>query len=256
VKRPAASRLVYGVGPVRELVAARPGAIEVLYVDGQRADARGKDPVAELTAAARRAGVKVVTSTSRELDAMVGPDARHQGAVVQATPLRLVDVDDILATAAARGEAPLVVVLDGVTDPHNLGAIIRSTYVLGGHGVIIPEHRAAGITPVVTKASAGATELLPLCVAGNLVRALEDLKAGGVWATAVAATERARPLRELDLRGPTALVMGSEGDGVRALVAKTCDFHGCIPMSQTGVGSLNVSVAAGIALYEATRQRT
>ncbi len=245
---------MYGVGPVRELLrAGKP--IALMYVAADRAQARGKDPVVELVAAAQAAGVAVELRTPRELDRLVTEvDARHQGVIALTGELRYVAVADLVA-AAGTTTPPLVVVLDGVTDPHNLGAIIRSAYVLGAHGVIIPEHRTATVTAVATKASAGATELLPIAQVGNLVRALEELKEAGLWACAVAAVPGARPLAALDLTGPLALVLGAEGTGVRPLVAKTCDLHAVIPMGQEGIGSLNVSVAAGIALYEVMRQR-
>ena len=252
------SRKVHGVGPVRELVRAKPRSIRVLYVAAERADARGKDPVAGLAADAAAAGVQLERRSMRDLDSLCEPGARHQGAVAITGDFAYADLDDVLAAAAAAGESPLLVALDGVTDPHNLGAIVRSAYVLGAHGVIIPEHRAAAITPVATKASAGATELLPIAQATNLVRALEHLKSAGVWTCAVAAAPDARPIAQLDLRGPLALVVGAEGTGIRPLVARTCDLHAIIPMSATaaaGVGSLNVSVAAGVALYEVARQR-
>jgi 23S rRNA (guanosine2251-2'-O)-methyltransferase len=253
VKAGGGRRQVYGVGPVRELVrAGKPVAL--IYAAADRAQSRAKDPVAELVVAAQAAGIAVELRSPRELDALVDqPDARHQGVIALTGELRYADVGEILAAA---GDAPpLVVVLDGVTDPHNLGAIVRSAYVLGAHGVIIPEHRAAAVTAVVTKASAGATELLPIAQVGNLVRALEELKAAGVWTCAVASAPSARPLAALDLVGPLALVLGAEGTGVRPLVARTCDLHAVIPMAQAGVGSLNVSVAAGVALYEVARQR-
>jgi len=253
VKAGAGRRQIYGVGPVRELLrAGKP--IALIYVAADRATARGKDPVAELAAAAQAAGVAVELRSPRELDRLVtDPEARHQGVIALTGELRYVDVAAIVAAAGAA--PPLVVALDGVTDPHNLGAIIRSAYVLGAHGVIIPEHRAAAVTAVVTKASAGATELLPIAQVGNLVRALDELKEAGLWSCAVAAVPGARPLAALDLVGPLALVLGAEGSGVRPLVAKTCDFHALIPMAAEGVGSLNVSVAAGVALYEVGRQR-
>lgn len=247
------SRKIWGVGPVRELLAVRPGDIRMLHVAAPRSDARGKDPVAEIAGAARAAGVTVHTHAARELDALCEPGARHQGVVAITADFRYSELDQLLAGA---GEAsPLVVVLDGVQDPHNLGAVIRSAYVLGAHGVVIPEHRAVAVTPTVTKASAGATELVPIAIAKNLVRAVEELKSAGLWICAVAAAPDARPIAELDLTGPLALVLGAEGEGVRPLVARHCDLHAVIPMAQSGVGSLNVSVAAGIALYEATRQR-
>jgi 23S rRNA (guanosine2251-2'-O)-methyltransferase len=244
------SRRLYGVGPIDELVRSRPRSVRVIYAAANRANAKGKDPVASLVVAAQAAGVQVELRDARALDDMCDPGARHQGVIAVTGDFSYASLETILAA-----ETPLVVVLDGVQDPHNLGAIIRSAYVLGAHGVVIPEHRAAAITPVVTKASAGATELVPIVQAKNLVRTLEELKGGGVWTCAVAATPEARPITSLDLTGPLALVMGAEGEGVRTLVAKTCDLHALIPMASAGVGSLNVSVAAGIALYEVTRQR-
>lgn len=244
------SRRLYGVGPVDELVRSRPRSIRVLYAAANRAHAKGKDPVAALVAAASAAGVQVELRDARALDDMCEPGARHQGVVAVAGDFTYAALEALLAA-----DAPLLVVLDGVQDPHNLGAIIRSAYVLGAHGLVIPEHRAAAITPVVTKASAGATELLSIVQAKNLVRTLEELKQAGVWTCAVAASPSARPIATLNLTGSLALVLGAEGEGVRPLVAKTCDLHAVIPMAAPGVGSLNVSVAAGIALYEVARQR-
>lgn len=249
------ARHVYGVGPVRELVRARPRAIQRLLVEAGRAGREGKDPVPAIVAAARAAGIAVEERRRDELDRLCGADARHQGVVAVTGDARYVDVDDLLAAASDAGEPPLIVVLDGVQDPHNLGAVVRSAYVLGAHGVIVPEHRAAHVTPVATKASAGATELLPIAIAKNLARALDELKAAGVWTVAVAAAPGARPIDELDLAGPIALVLGAEGSGVRALTARSCDFHAVIPMAREGVGSLNVSVAAGIALHAVARRR-
>jgi len=244
------ARHIYGVGPVRELLRARPKAIQRLLVESGRASREGRDPVRELVQAARGAGIAVEERRREELDRFAGADARHQGVIAMTGDQRYADLHDIVADAAARGEPALVVVLDGVTDPHNLGAIVRSAYVLGAHGVVVPEHRAAHVTPVATKASAGATELLPIAIVKNLARALAELKEAGLWTCAVAATPEARPIEELDTTLPLALVLGAEGSGVRALTARTCDFHAMIPMARAGVGSLNVSVAAGIALHE------
>lgn len=244
------SRKVYGANPVREIVRSKPRSIRVLYVAAERADAKGKDPVAGLVVEAAANGVQIERRTMRDLDAMCEPGARHQGALAITGDFAYAELEELLATPP-----PLIVILDGVQDPHNLGAIVRSAYVLGAHGVVIPGHRAAAITPVVTKASAGATELLPIAHVTNVVRALEQLKEAGVWTCAVAAVPGARPIAELDLTGPLALVLGAEGEGVRSLVAKTCDLHALIPMAASGVGSLNVSVAAGVALYEVARQR-
>lgn len=246
-------RMIFGVGPVRELVAARPRAVAVLYAARERAEARGKDPVAGLVDAARAAGVAVELRPLRELDSLAPAGARHQGVVAITGAFAYADLDQVLAAAGAR--PPLVVLLDGVQDPHNLGAIVRSAYLFGACGVIIPEHRAAEITSTATKASAGATELLAIARVPNLVRALEELKARGLWTCAVATAPTARPIGDLDLRGPLGLVIGAEGEGVRPLVARTCDLHAVIPMAAPGVGSLNASVAAGVALYEVARQR-
>lgn len=249
------ARHVYGVGPVRELVRARPRAVDAVLVEHGRAGKEGRDPVAAIAADARAAGIRVEERRKDELDRMVGADARHQGVVALTGAPRYVPLDELVAAAEAQGEPPLIVVLDGVQDPHNLGAIVRSVYVLGGHGVVVPEHRAAHVTPVATKASAGATELLPIAIVKNLARALDELKRAGLWTCAVAAGPQARPLAELDGTIPLALVLGAEGTGVRASTAAACDFHAVIPMARDGVGSLNVSVAAGIALYEVVRAR-
>lgn len=248
------SRRVYGVGPVRELLRARAKTIAALYVDPGRAD-KHDDPVASLVKDARAAGVAIEPRPRTALDAMAEPDARHQGVIAIAGELVYADLDDIVKAAADRGEKALVIALDGVQDPHNLGAVIRSAYLLGAHGVLVPEHRAAHVTPAVTKASAGATELVRIAQVKNLVRALGELKDAGLWTAAIHDDPAAKPITALDATIPLALVLGGEGEGVRTLVARTCDFHAVIPMAGRGVGSFNVSVAAAIALYEVARQR-
>jgi 23S rRNA (guanosine2251-2'-O)-methyltransferase len=248
---------VYGVGPVRELLRAKPGSIDALAVEARRGGKeRGDDPVAEIVRDARAAGIRIDTRSRDQLDQLVGPDARHQGvvAMVRGEP-SYVDLDAIVAAASASGRPALVVALDGVEDPRNLGAVLRSAYLLGAHGVIVPSDRAASVTPAVTKASAGASELIAIAQVGNLARALDELKQLGPWLVAVHAAPASRPIDEIDLTGPIGLVLGAEGRGVRPLVAKQCDFHAVIPMAQSGVGSFNVSVAAAIALYEVQRQR-
>jgi len=151
----------------------------------------------------------------------------------------------------------LVLALDGVEDPRNLGAILRSAYLLGAHGVIIPEHRAAQITAIAAKASAGASELIPVAQVGNLVRALDELRELGLWRVAVAATADAQPIEAIDATLALCLVLGAEGSGVRPLVAKNCDFRAVIAMAEdrSAIGSYNVSVAAALALYEIRRRR-
>ena len=247
-------RCVYGVGPVRELLARRASDVRAVWVDPQRAGKSAGDAVAQLVTAARAAGVRVEDRTRDELDRVAGEGGRHQGIVAWLGAFGYAELDDVLA--AVGDEHALLVALDGVEDPRNLGAIVRSAYLLGAHGVIIPEHRAAQVTPVVAKASAGASELVPIAQVGNLVRALEQLREAGVWRVGVHAAAGAQPIDALDGKLPLVLVLGSEGGGVRPLVAKHCDFHAVIPMARTAVGSFNVSVAAAIALYEIRRQRT
>lgn len=251
---------MYGIGPVEELVARRAREIVVLYVTpARKARERAGDSVGALAAEARQRGVHVETRTREELDAMLaneraqsGRMPAHQGVVaVVGGTFEYAALEDLLP---AEGPA-LIVALDSVQDPHNLGAIVRSAHLLGAHGLIIPKDRAAQVTPVVTKVSAGATEHLPIAQVTNLARALDDLKEAGLWLAGLAAGPEAKPLHELDATMPLGLVLGAEGTGIRPLVAKQCDFLVEIPMVGRGVGSFNVSVAAGIALYEIARQR-
>jgi 23S rRNA (guanosine2251-2'-O)-methyltransferase len=245
-------RVVYGVGPVRELVARRATNVRAIWVDPRRADKSAADPVAQIVTAARAAGIRVEDRERDILDRAVGEDARHQGVVAWVGAMSYVDLD-----AMVGGDEPaLIIALDGIEDPRNLGAILRSAYLLGASGVIIPEHRAAQVTAVAAKTSAGASELVPIAQVGNLVRALEELRELGVWRVAVHATEQALPIAKIDGTMPLVLVLGAEGTGVRPLVAKNCDFHAVIPMARAAVGSFNVSVAAALALYEIRRQRT
>lgn len=262
-----AERLIYGVGPVRELVHRRSRDIVIIYVNPAR-HARQSDPVAELAKEARGRGVAVETRSREELDALSrralkgqGGRLNHQGVVALVGEFVYADLDDLMGAAdVLQGDGaaiPLWVALDSIQDPHNLGAIVRSAYVLGASAVLIPDNRAAHVTPVVTKAAAGATELLPIVRVTNLARALTRLKEGGIWLAALAASEDAatQSIDELDATLPLCLVIGAEGTGIRRLVAQTCDFQVQIPMAERGVGSLNASVAAGIALYEVARQR-
>jgi len=188
-----------------------------------------------------------------KLDRLAGTD-RHQGVVAVVADYRYRELGELLEGARAAGAPPLVVVLDGIEDPQNLGAIIRSAHALGAHGVVIPKDRAAGITPAAAKASAGAVEHCPVARVTNLAQALERLKEAGVWTVATDASAD-EPISAVDLTVPTALVIGSEGAGVRPLVRRTCDRVARIPM-QGKVGSLNASASAAIALYEVLRQRT
>lgn len=242
-------RLLYGVNPVRELLRAGGEGIAELWL--AEASTRGA-AFAELERLGRAAGAKVRTAPRPKLDKLAGTD-RHQGVVAVVADYRYAELGELLAAAEASGRPPLLVVLDGVEDPHNLGAIIRSAHALGAHGVVIPKDRAVGITPAAAKASAGAVERCPVARVTNLAKTLESLKGAGVWSVALAA-DGERALGELDLRGPTALVLGSEGEGLRPLVRKTCDLSGRIPMVGE-LDSLSVSAAAAVVLYEAARQR-
>ena len=251
------SRVVFGVGPVRELLRSRRAGITVVWVSRARARRGAGDPLAELVAEAERLGIAVEPREPAELDEAAGPGAVHQGVVAIAGTFRYADLEDIAARAGAAGPRGLVVALDGVTDPHNLGAVARSAYLFGAHGLILPRDRAAEVTAVAVKASAGATEHLAIAQVTNLSRALGELKEAGLWNAALAAGPEAMPLWKLDAAStPLCLVLGAEGSGIRPLVARQCDFTVAIPMEGRAVGSLNVSVAAGVALYEIARQRS
>ena len=248
-------RVVFGLGPVRELLRARRGGIALVWVSRARGR-RGADPLAELVAEAERLGIPVEPREPAELDEAAGPGAVHQGVVAIAGAFPYADLDDIAARAQAAGPRGLVVALDSVTDPHNLGAIARSAYLFGAHGLVLPRDRAAEVTAVAVKASAGATEHLAIAQVTNLARALGELKERGLWIAALTAGPGTTPLWQLDAAAtPLCLVLGAEGAGIRPLVERQCDFRIAIPMLGTAVGSLNVSVAAGVALYEIARQR-
>ena len=205
-----------------------------------------------LAARARKAGVVVVECDRRKLDAMSETHS-HQGVIALAAAKAYASVEDILAAARERGEAPLIVVCDEISDPHNLGAIIRTAECAGAHGVVIPKRRSAGLTAVVAKTSAGAVSYMPVARVPNIPALLKDLQKAGVWVFGTAA-EGSVSLYEADLKGPAAIVIGSEGDGMGRLVRESCDFLVSIPMKGR-ISSLNASAAAAILLYEALRQR-
>ena len=205
-----------------------------------------------LAAEAKDAGAVVVSVDRRKLDAMSFTHA-HQGVIALAAAHAYFTVDEILEEAASRGEAPLIVICDELSDPHNLGAILRSAECAGAHGVIIPKRRSAGLTSIVGKTSAGAVSYLPVARVPNIPALLKELQQQGVWIFGTAA-EGATSLYEADLKGPAAIVIGSEGDGMGRLVREGCDFLVSIPMKGR-ISSLNASAAAAILLYEAVRQR-
>lgn len=205
-----------------------------------------------LAAEAKEAGAVVVPVDRRKLDAMSFTRA-HQGVIALAAAHIYYSIDDILEEAASRGETPLIVICDELSDPHNLGAILRSAECAGAHGVIIPKRRSVGLTATVAKASAGAVEYMKVARVTNINSAITELKEKGVWVFGTAA-EGSIPMYKADLTGPTAIVIGNEGDGMSQLVRKNCDVMVNIPMKGR-ISSLNASAAASILLYEAVRQR-
>ena len=205
-----------------------------------------------LAAEAKEAGAVVVPVDRRKLDAMSTTRA-HQGVIALAAARAYFTIDDILQEAADRGEAPLIVICDELSDPHNLGAILRSAECAGAHGVIIPKRRSVGLTAVVAKASAGAVEYVKVAKVTNINAAISELKEKGVWIFGTAA-EGSIPMYQADLTGPAAIVIGSEGDGMSQLVRKNCDVTVHIPL-KGNITSLNASAAASVLLYEAVRQR-
>ena len=205
-----------------------------------------------IASTARAAGVVVVDADKRKLDFMSRTHA-HQGVIALTSVREYVSVEDILNIAREKGEKPLIVVCDEISDPHNLGAIIRTAECAGAHGVIIPKRRSVGLTAVVGKASAGALEYLPVARVSNLVSTIRDLQKAGVWVFGTAA-DGDTGLYTADLKGPAAIVIGNEGEGMSRLVSEACDFKVSIPMHGR-ISSLNASNAAAILLYEAVRQR-
>ena len=205
-----------------------------------------------LAAEAKEAGAVIVPVDRRKLDQMSFTRS-HQGVIALAAAHDYFTIDDILEEAASRGENALIVICDELSDPHNLGAIMRSAECAGAHGVIIPKRRSVGLTATVAKASAGAVEYMKVARVTNINNAINELKEKGVWVYGTAA-EGSVPMYKADLTGPAAIVIGNEGDGMRPLVRKNCDMLVHIPMKGR-ISSLNASAAASILLYEAVRQR-
>lgn len=247
----AAENVVFGINPVLEQLRARPDGAEQLFV------AEGMLPraqAAEILSRARDAGVKVQKLPRERLHQLAGGGV-HQGVVLEVKGFEYMELEDLMDAERedAKGRAPLLVVLDGIQDPQNLGAILRSAHALGAHGVVIPKDRAVGVTGAVLKASAGAAAYTPVARVTNLSRALEALKEAGFW-IAAADPEGDQALHQAKLDGALAVVVGAEGPGVRKGVLEHCDFRLRIPMSGE-VASLNASVSAALLLYEVQRQR-
>ena len=216
------------------------------------ADGETDRSLQRLAAQAKDAGAVVVPVDRRKLDAMSVTRA-HQGIIALAAAHDYATVDEMLEEAAARSESPLLIICDELTDPHNLGAIMRSAECAGAHGVIIPKRRSVGLNATVAKASAGAVEYMKVARVTNLNQTIKELKEKGVWIFGTAA-EGSVPMYKADLTGPAAIVIGNEGEGLSQLVRKNCDMLVNIPMKGQ-ISSLNASAAASILLYEAVRQR-
>ena len=239
--------LVYGRNPVLALLRERARRADEVAV---LAGAGG--PLTEVVALARRAGVKVSYRTRDQLSAIAG-SPRHQGVVARVASTDYVDLAALERIPRERGEAAFFLTLDQVQDPRNLGALLRTADAFGVHGVIIPKHHQVGVTAAAARTAMGAVESIPVARETNLVAALETLKKSGVWIYG-AATDGGVPAWGADLSGPICLVLGSEGEGLRPLVARACDVLLSIPMTGR-VGALNVSAAGAVLCYEIARQR-
>ena len=240
--------LIYGLHAVTSLLESG-GKVHALWMLDSRHDER----LQKLADLAQKAGLRVQRVPRDELDRMTR-DARHQGVVAEAEGAELRDEGGLYVLLDQLKEAPFLLVLDGVQDPHNLGACLRSANAAGVHAVIAPKDRSAGLTAVARKVASGAAEMTPFFQVTNLARTLRDLKDRNIWFVGLAG-ESDQSLYELDLKGPIAIVMGAEGEGMRRLTKEHCDFLAKIPMGGQ-VESLNVSVATGISLFEARRQRS
>ena len=223
--------------------------IDKLFV----ADGDTDRALARICAMAKQAGAVVVPTDRRKLDYMSATGA-HQGVIAMVAAHDYASIDDILKKAQDAGEPPLIVICDELSDPHNLGAIIRTAECAGAHGIIIPKRRSVGLTAVVGKASAGALEYMPVARVSNITAAIDTLKKAGVWVYGTAA-EGDTTLYRADLKSAAAIVIGNEGEGMSRLVSERCDFKVSIPMKGS-ISSLNASAAAAIMLYEAVRQRS
>lgn len=239
--------MIYGMHAVEAILRTAPKTVVRLLVQ----DSRGDHRLLALISMAEKFGVSVKRLPRSEIDNLLSQDVRHQGVVAEVSELpeyseqdlkKIIDIEDVL-----------LLILDGVQDPHNLGACLRSANAMGVHAVIAPKDRAVGMTPTVRKVACGAAEITPFIAVTNLSRTMEQLKDAGIWLVG-AAGEAETVLHEIDLKGKVGLIMGAEGKGLRRLTKDHCDYLARIPM-QGSVSSLNVSVATGICLYEINRQR-
>ncbi|WP_303900999.1 23S rRNA (guanosine(2251)-2'-O)-methyltransferase RlmB [Thiohalomonas denitrificans] len=240
---------VFGLHAVQAVIELQSDSITALWLDSRRKDKR----LRHLAQLAERAGVGVEWLSKPELDRLTN-GGRHQGVVARIRGEAPRDESFLENRLTTMEEPPLLLILDGVTDPHNLGACLRTADAVGAHAVVVPRDRACGLTPTVRKVASGAVGSVPLVSVTNLSRTLASLRSAGVWVVGTALEGASGYLYQAQLTGPLALVLGAEGQGLRRLTAKGCDELVTIPMRGT-VQSLNVSVAAGVCLYEAYRQR-
>ncbi len=208
-------------------------------------------PVRTILREAKKAGT-IVSFVKKERLNEMSETGHHQGVIAQTSAYAYAEIEDIFKKAEEKGEPPFLILLDGIEDPHNLGAVIRTACLAGAHGVIITRHRAAGLTSTVVRTSAGAVNYVPVARVTNLKQTMEDLKKRGIWF--VCADMEGTRMYDLDLTGPLGLVIGNEGEGVSRLVREACDYTARIPMKGE-IDSLNASVAAGVLMYEIVRQR-
>jgi 23S rRNA (guanosine2251-2'-O)-methyltransferase len=242
------SDLIFGLHAIQAALEVPTTRVTEIWLSDERQDAR----VSDLVAAAKKHGLQPHKISKEELDEMA-PDARHQGSIARCKPLGNLDEADLFKVLDELNEPPFLLILDGVQDPHNLGACLRTAEAAGAHAVVAPKDRASGITPTALKVSSGAAERLPFIQVTNLARVLRELQQKGVWLVGTSG-ESEVTLFEVDLKGGLGIVLGAEGKGIRRLTREHCDQVVYIPM-QGGAESLNVSVAAGVCLFEASRQR-
>ncbi len=243
------SHTVFGIHAVTAIVAKNAAAVNIVYLSDDRNDKR----LADIESLAKENNVALERIERRELDRRFSGE-RHQGVVAECKPKEPLSEPQMLKMLSGLSAPALVLILDGVTDPHNLGAILRTADAAGVHCVIAPKNASVGITPVVRKVASGAAETVAFCQVANLARSLAELRSIGIWLYGAAAGEQSVEYSSIDYRGPVGLVMGAEGKGLRRLTKQACDGLISIPMAGY-VESLNVSVATGICLYEIVRQR-
>lgn len=241
------SLIIEGRNAVMEALKANRSIDKLFIIDSSQQTG----PIKTIIALARKKGIVIKYETKENLD-NISINHKHQGVIAYVAAYDYVEVDDILRRASEKQEAPFIIILDSIEDPHNLGAILRTANIAGVHGIIIPKRRAVGLTATVAKTSAGAIEYTPVARVTNIARTIDELKQKGLWITC--ADMDGETMYKLDLKGPLAIVIGGEGLGVSKLVKEKCDFIAKIPM-KGDIASLNASVATAILVYEALRQR-